>query len=134
MEKRFRNKIIIIIIKVSIPRSAALEAAASPLVQPVVLVMQDSLKLFVCSAVFRFTSGGSQDKIVRHSLTKELIEDNYPEDAYVYLQTDGSAAPTESMRATGAAFAPETDIVRCQSSQHCNKYNAEMQALQGSSL
>ena len=89
-------------------------------------------RLSICTTVPHVAPGDTQDAIVKCALTKALIEEKYPEEAWVQVYTDGSATKAVENGGAGAFFRyPEgqTETVAIPTGKHCSNYSAEVQAL-----
>nr|KAG5706601.1 hypothetical protein BaRGS_005671 [Batillaria attramentaria] len=93
----------------------------------------DNLKLTISTSVPHVTSGDTQSESVKCALTKALIDEKYPGEAWVQVYTDGSATQAVSNGGAGVFIRypdGQTESVAVPTGKHCSNYSAEVKALQ----
>ena len=88
--------------------------------------------VLISTAVPYVTTGDSQDDTAKRALTLAMLEERYPDEAWIHAYTDGSATDAMSNGGAGVYLKfPEghTDTAKIPTGKYCSNYGAEVQAL-----
>ena len=93
---------------------------------------KDHRTFCIYTTVPQVATGDSQNDLVKRTLTLAMIAEQYPEESWVHVYTDGSATNAVADGGAGVYIkSPGGHIVRegIPTGKHCTNYAAELQAL-----
>ena len=93
---------------------------------------QDRVNLEINTTVPQITSGECQSETAKKALAMAMIQENYPEEAWIHVYTDGSAINAVTNGGAGILIkypGGNFDTNSLPTGKHCTNYKAEMDAL-----
>ena len=92
----------------------------------------ENKRLTICPTLPQVNPGATQGPAVKCALTRALIDESYPGEAWVQVYTDGSATQAVTDGGAGVYLRypdGQTETVAMPTGKHCSNYSAEVQAL-----
>ena len=93
---------------------------------------EDQLKPQVYTSVPQVACGADQGDAAKKALTLAMIEERYPQEAWIHVYTDGSATNAVANGGAGVLIkypGGQTETASVPAGRHCTNYRAETEAL-----